>query len=71
MSDQYYTKTQIDELATIIGTRIKENASTGMEPAKDISSFMAALDGTSLETTQFLNIPMITPTSVNSPVIDK
>lgn len=60
MREQYYTKTQIDALATIIGIRIKENSSAGIEPAKDNSSFMAALDGNSL-TTQFINIPITTP----------
>lgn len=60
MSTQYYTKQQVDELATIIGTRIKNHSSGGQEPATDISSFMAALDA--IETpTQFLNIPMTTP----------
>lgn len=68
MSEQYYTKTQIDELATIIGTRIKENASTGIEPAEDISSFMAALDGLEAPT-QFINIPITTPTYVDSPAM--
>lgn len=67
---QFYTKDQIDQIATIIGTRIKNHSSAGQEPAKDISSFMAALDA--IETpTQFLNIPMTTPILVDEPVIDK
>ena len=67
---QFYTKDQIDQIATVIGTRIKNHSSAGQEPAKDISSFMAALDG--LETpTQFLNIPMTTPILVDEPVIDR
>lgn len=41
---QFYTKDQIDQIATVIGTRIKENSSTRLEPAKDISSFMVALE---------------------------
>lgn len=70
MSSQYYTKQQVDELATIIGIRIKNHSASGQSPAKDISSFMAALDG--IETpTQFLNIPMTTPILVDAPVIDK
>lgn len=64
---QFYTKDQIDQIASVIGTRIKENSSTRLEPAQDISSFMAALDG--IETpTQFLNIPITTPTLVDAPV---
>ena len=61
---QFYTKDQIDQIASVIGTRIKENSSTRLEPAEDISSFIAALDGLNgLEApTQFLNIPMTTPT---------
>lgn len=62
---EFYTKQQVDELATIIGTRIKNHSSAGQEPAKDISSFMAALDA--IETpTQFLNIPMTTPIYVET-----
>lgn len=64
---QFYTKDQIDQIASVIGTRIKENSSTRLEPAEDISSFIAALDGLDgldgLDApTQFLNIPMTTPT---------
>lgn len=64
---QFYTKVQIDQIASVIGTRIKENSSTRLEPAEDISSFIAALDGLespSTTPTQFLNIPMTTPTPV-------
>ena len=57
----YYTKEQMDTLALVIGTRIKELSSTRLEPAEDISSFIAALDGLEAPT-QFLNIPMTTPT---------
>ena len=61
---QFYTKDQVDQIASIIGTRIKENSSTRLEPAEDISSFIAALDGLEgLEApTQFINIPITTPT---------
>lgn len=61
---QFYTKDQIDQIASVIGTRIKEMSSTRLEPAKDISSFMAALDGLDVleAPTQFINIPMTTPT---------
>lgn len=60
---QFYTKDQIDQIASVIGTRIKVNSSTRLEPAKDISSFIAALDGLEgLEApTQFINIPITTP----------
>ena len=58
---QFYTKVQIDQIATVIGTRIKELSSTRLEPAEDISSFITALDGLEAPT-QFLNIPMTTPT---------
>lgn len=63
---EFYTKQQVDELATIIGTRIKNHSSAGQEPAKDISSFMAALDGLEAPT-QFINIPITTPTFDNLP----
>ena len=58
---QFYTKDQVDQIASIIGTRIKENSSTRLEPAEDISSFIAALDGLEAPT-QFINIPITTPT---------
>lgn len=40
----YYTKEQMDSLALVIGTRIKENSSTRLKLAEDISSFIIALD---------------------------
>ena len=36
---QFYTKDQIDQIATVIGTRIKENSSTGLEPAPNTNAF--------------------------------
>lgn len=41
---QFYTKDQIDQIASVIGTRIKENSSTRLEPAENILSFLDALD---------------------------
>lgn len=60
---QFYTKDQIDQIASVIGTRIKEMSSTRLEPAEDISSFIAALDGLDVleAPTQFINIPITAP----------
>lgn len=66
MSTQYYTKQQVDELATIIGMRIKNHTPVSQEVATDISSFMEALDNIQTPT-HFLNIPITTPIFVDTP----
>lgn len=47
MSTQYYTKQQVDELATIIGIRIKNHSASGQSPAtlessKFLGTFLAS-----------------------------
>lgn len=63
MSTQYYTKQQVDELATIIGIRIKNHKGSNIEPATGIESFLNALDGIepSVDPTQYLNVSMVNP----------
>lgn len=40
----YYTKEQMDSLALVIGTRIKENSSASSNLVEEFSSFIIALD---------------------------
>ena len=41
---QFYTKDQVDQIATVIGNEIKRTKSTAPSPAPNISSFLAALE---------------------------
>lgn len=54
---EFYTKDQIDQIATVIGTSVRELNTDNLTPAKNYDSFIAALDESLKDSPGILCIP--------------
>ena len=54
---QFYTKDQVDQIATVIGTAVRELKTSDLTPAKNYDSFVAALDEALKDSTGLSCIP--------------
>lgn len=54
---QFYTKDQIDQIATVIGTKVRELKTGNLTPADNYVSFVDALDLAIGSGSQFLYVP--------------
>lgn len=54
---QFYTKDQVDQIATVIGTAVRGLKTSDLTPAKNYDSFVAALDESLKDSEDILCIP--------------